>query len=193
VTAIELDYGRPAPRSRWKRIVFKVPLLLLTTIVAIYLAQGVFLEIELRGEARRLLSVNAPSQRYTLPRIAATPEGLITLPDGRRGRLVELADNPTRVPPPGTLGALITEAVQFLGAEQLGCTVVGTDPSGTPTVQLWALDRVAYRGMCGNSTREEMRRGNMRVWRNVGAFMVDNFGVEPSAAGRTARISVLNR
>jgi len=147
-------------------------------------------EAQLRREAAALAAANAPAQVWspTAP-IALRPDATLILPDGRIGRLIEM--RPRRAARDAyDPDAELQSTLQKLRAERVGCTVVRTDASGTPHVQIWAL-APRYIAMCGLSSSRERRRGRMRLWRNMGAYMVSYGNMDATEEGYKSSISVV--
>ena len=182
-----LSYATPAAprRARLWRTVRKVAAvaLVVASLVAVWkVGRFAVEEWQLRREAARLLAANRPAQSWPAPRwpaplpLAVTPAGRVVLPGGRTARLAELAvaSDPAAADWTPELGS----AFRRLRPTRFGYTAVGTGGDGVPIVQLWALTPKALGGMCGLSSRADMRRGGMLLWRNVGAYMVMNGMVE---------------
>src|SRR5688500_5113758 len=178
-TTTTLDYAMPQrrrlPRAAVIGIVAAVVGLPVTLAFTTWVVRTALVERQLRAESQRLLLANAPQQTWpTLKDLVVPHDGRIVMPDGRLGRLAQRPPNP-QSPHETPLQQLVDEKLARIVASSAGCSVVRTDPDGTPVVHIVALSPRSYGGvMCGLATTEERRRGAMKLWRNVGAMLVED-------------------
>jgi hypothetical protein len=192
----QLEYATPEKRRVPRKLVLGIVLGCVALPIGLPRAwsavQQVLIDRQLNAEASRLRAANAPQQVWPTTAVIVTTEGYLLLPDGRLGRLAHASPPPRGPSGAADLEKLLNNMVSHLRTKTMGCTVIRTDPSGTPVVRLVALSPCAYAGMCGNSTWVERRRGNMLLWRDVGVMLADR-GILPGdpQAQQPEQISVL--
>ena len=154
-----------------------------------------YTEISIVRRSAYLRSANSPKKTFTTPTILFTVEGMVILPDGTRAKLNELNTNALREYSMSFFGTTPDVAMANELAElqpiQIGYNVVGTDTDGTPLVEIWVQDMVAYRGVdCGMASRKERATWSMLIWRNFGAVLVQRKHWPSTSAGDNANVCV---
>ena len=196
-----LEYAR-TPSQRSARLVLGCLAAFAVAAVIAIGAGKLVEELNLRREAASLARANEPQHLWkSVDDVVLLPDGTLEMPNGMMARLAEMKsrvkprvrmlEDSVPPPPPPDPTVEMSAALARFRTERAGCTVVGTAPDGLPIVQVWALSRRACYGMCGLSSRLERRRGNMRVWRNVGVHLAERGAIEGTEAAWTTPISVV--